>query len=115
MACVEAPPRLVTSETKVSKVVFVACSDFATDSVEGQRSRPSAVMRLDLLKVVGSSPERLARPEADMPARSASRSSAVQTWPWVRIRCALDCLAIGKFLSPPRNYYLVRAVCANLA
>jgi hypothetical protein len=29
-----------------------------------------------------------------MPARSASRSSAVQTWPWVKMRCALECLAI---------------------
>ena len=29
-----------------------------------------------------------------MPARSASRSSAVQTWLWVRMRCALGGLAI---------------------
>src|SRR4051794_6547818 len=83
MACVEAPPRLVTSETKVSKVVFVAASDLATDSVEGQRARPSGVMRLDLLKVVGSSPAFLARPDAESPARAASRSSAVQIWAWV--------------------------------
>ena len=41
----------------------MAASDLATDSVEGQRSRPSAVMRLDLLKVVGSSPARLASAE----------------------------------------------------
>ena len=38
----------------------------------------SGVMRLDLLKVVGSSPAFLARPEVEMPARAASRSSAFQ-------------------------------------
>ena len=63
---------------KVSIEVSVADSDFATDSVEGQRARPSGVMRLDLLKVVGSSPAFLASPEADRPARAASRSMAVQ-------------------------------------
>src|ERR1700704_2021373 len=69
---------------------------FASDSVDGQRSRPSGVMRLDLLKVVGSSPERRASPEADNPARSASRSSAAQTWPWVSMRGVLGCLAMRK-------------------
>src|ERR1044072_9942171 len=73
---------------------LVAASALESDSFEGQRSRPSAVTRLDLLKVVGSGPERLARPEGDMPARSASRSSAVQTWIWVKISGALGCLAI---------------------
>ena len=43
-------------------VVPVAASAFATDSVEGQRARPSGVMRFDLLKVVGSRPDFLARP-----------------------------------------------------
>ena len=38
--------------TKVSRVVPVAAKAFATDSVEGQRVRPSGVMRFDLLKVV---------------------------------------------------------------
>src|SRR6266571_4305808 len=68
--------------------LLVAASALDTDSVEGHRSRPSAVMRLDLLKVVGSRPERLASPEGDNPARSASRSSAVQIWPWVSMRGA---------------------------
>ena len=81
--------------TKVSIEVPVAASALASDSVDGQRSRPSAVTRLDLLKVVGSSPARRASPEGDSPARSASRSSAAQTWPWVSIRGALGCLAIG--------------------
>src|SRR3954466_1371330 len=85
MACVEAPPRLVASETKVSKVVFVACSDFAMDSVDGQRGRPSGVMRFDLLKVVGSSPAALARPEAESPDFAASRSTAFQMSEWVSI------------------------------
>src|SRR6478752_1973941 len=80
--------------TKVSIDELVAASALATDSVEGQRSRPSAVMRLDLLKVVGSRPARRANPDGDIPARSASRSSAAQTWPWVRRRGVLDCLTI---------------------
>ena len=63
----------------------VACSDLAIDSVEGQRGRPSGVMRFDLLKVVGSSPAFLARPEADRPARAASRSTAFQISEWVSI------------------------------
>jgi hypothetical protein len=67
---------------------------FASDSVDGQRSRPSGVMRLDLLKVVGSRPERRASPEGESPARSASRSSAAQTWPWVGIRGIFGYLAM---------------------
>src|SRR3954469_2139675 len=75
--------------TKVSTVVLVAASDFATDSVEGQRGRPSAVIRFDLLKGVGSSPAFLASPEADSPARAARRSTAFQISEWVNIwRCA---------------------------
>src|SRR5437868_11883080 len=77
------------SFTKVSMSVAVAASDFATDSVEGQRWRPSGVMRLDLLKVVGSSPARLARPDADSPERAASRSSAFQICAWVSMACPL--------------------------
>ena len=50
-------------------VVPVAANAFATDSVEGQRVRPSGVMRFDLLKVVGSSPAFLARPDGESPAR----------------------------------------------
>src|SRR5450759_3963462 len=46
----------------------------------GQRGRPSGVMRLDLLKVVGSRPAFLARPEAVSLARAASRSMAVHIW-----------------------------------
>jgi hypothetical protein len=34
---------------KVSMLVPVAARDFATDSVEGQRGRPSGVIRFDLL------------------------------------------------------------------
>src|SRR5687767_13838641 len=66
-------------------LVPVAPSDFATDSVDGQRGRPSGVMRLDLLKVVGSRPAFFARPEAESPLRAASRSSADQIWAWVSI------------------------------
>src|SRR3984893_14370220 len=74
------------SVTKVSALVAVAASALATDSVEGQRARPSAVMRLDLLNVVGSSPARLARPDGDSPARAARRSRAVQIWACVSMR-----------------------------
>ena len=57
------------SVTKLSIGVAVAASALETDSVEGQRGRPSGVTRLDLLKVVGSSPAFLARPEGDSPPR----------------------------------------------
>jgi hypothetical protein len=87
--------------------LLVAASALATDSVEGQRSRPPGVMRLDLLKVVGSRPARLASPEGDSPERSASRSSAVQIWPWVSVRGVFGCLAIGAtFAKNLRNYSL---------
>src|SRR5712692_31822 len=66
-------------------VVLVAARHFATDSVDGQRSRPSGVTRFDLLNVVGSSPARLASPEADNPARSARASIAAQIWACVSI------------------------------
>ncbi len=69
--------------TKVSTLVLVAASALATDSVEGQRGRPSGVIRFDLLKVVGSSPAFLASPEGDSLARAASRSMAFQIWLWV--------------------------------
>jgi hypothetical protein len=42
-------------------------------------------MRFDLLNVVGSSPARLASPEAERPARAAKRSMADQTCAWVSI------------------------------
>src|SRR3984957_17027081 len=71
--------------TKLSIELLVAASALATDSVDGQRSRPSAVTRLDLLKVVGSEPDFFASPEADIPAPPASRFSAVQIWSWVNI------------------------------
>src|SRR5437868_5815272 len=74
------------SWTKVSMLVLVAVSDLATDSVEGQRARPSGVIRLDLLKVVGSRPAFLASPEAESPHRAASRSRAFQIWACVSIR-----------------------------
>src|SRR3954453_17202358 len=64
-------------------VVLVAARHFATDSVDGQRWRWSGVRRLDLLKVVGSRPARLASPEGDVPARAASASMAPQIWLWV--------------------------------
>ena len=53
--------------------------------VEGQRARPSAVMRFDLLNVVGSRPARRASPEAERLARAARRSMADQTCAWVSI------------------------------
>src|ERR1700733_3045198 len=76
------PPELINS-TKISTGVPVAVSALAMDSVEGQRARPEAVMRFDLLKVVGSSPARRAKPEADNPARAARRSTAHPTFPRV--------------------------------
>src|SRR5712672_2662076 len=66
--------------TNVSMVVPVAPNAFATDSVDGQRARPSRVMRFDLLNVVGSSPDFLAKPDGESLARAARRSRAVQIW-----------------------------------
>src|SRR5258706_9888717 len=60
----------------------VAASTLARLSVEGQRSLPSRVTRLDLLNVVGSRPARRARPEAVNPLSEASRSSARQMSLW---------------------------------
>ena len=48
--------------TKSSRLAPVAARILARLSVEGQRSLPLAALRLDLLKVVGSSPASLAKP-----------------------------------------------------
>src|SRR6185312_582676 len=85
---------------KVATEAPVAARDLATDSVEGQRGRPSGVMRLDLLKVVGSSPAFLARPEGVSLARAASRSRAVQIWLCVSMPAA----ATGAFPAPCDRY-----------
>src|ERR1700743_251080 len=58
----------------------VADRTLARLSVEGQRSFPLAAPRLLLLKVVGSRPASLARPEGDMPCRAARASMARQIW-----------------------------------
>jgi len=44
--------------------------------VLGQRALPSGVERLDGLNVVGSNPDRLAKPDAESPRSAASESSA---------------------------------------
>lgn len=67
------------------------------DSVDGQRGLPSRVARLDLLKVVESSPARRASPDADKPLDSARRSMArhicecfnMGTWSYRQTRHAL--------------------------
>src|SRR3984957_2565136 len=68
-----------TSEEKLSRLAPVASKTFATLSVLGHRLRPSGIRRLDGLKVVASSPDRLARPEADNPFSAARVSMARQT------------------------------------
>src|SRR3984885_2951591 len=74
-----------TRATKSSRPEPVADNTLARLSVEGQRSFPLAVPRLLLLKVVGSRPASLARPEGDMPCRAARASKARQIWEWVNI------------------------------
>ena len=79
--------------------------------MDGQRGRPSGVMRLDLLKVVGSSPDFLARPDAVSLARAASRSMAVQIWLCVNMVMAPRLLGTrGRGFRPirslSRNYSL---------
>src|SRR6187399_267715 len=78
-----APLESEISDTKDSTLDWVAASALEIDSVEGQRARPSGVMRFDLLKVVGSRPDFFASPDGDKSERSASRSRAVQIWWWV--------------------------------
>ena len=108
--------------TNASTGVPVAVSALAIDSVEGQRARPSEVMRFDLLNVVGSSPARRASPEADRPARSARRSIADQICAWVSIESPQsrrpddrnDCL-IAQVLSQvePRRAWSGKRSCSN--
>src|SRR6185436_8646626 len=100
-----APLASEISDTKVSKLTPVAPSAFATDSVDGQRARPSAVMRFDLLKVVGSRPDLFASPDGDKSERSASRSRAVQIWLWVSGALGISASDL-RLLSSLRNYSL---------
>src|SRR5690554_2874073 len=74
------PAPFSTRATKSSSVAPVASSTLARLSVLGQRGRPFAVTRLDLLKAVGSSPDERARPEGVSPRVWASASSAIQIW-----------------------------------
>jgi len=54
-------------------------------SVLGQRGRPSPVIRLERLNVVGSRPARRARAEGERPCRAAMVSMAVQIQSWVNV------------------------------
>src|SRR6266436_6930743 len=64
--------------TKAGKDSPVDSRILATLSVLGQRALPPGAVRLLLLKVVGSRPERRASPEAERPCFSARRSIARQ-------------------------------------
>src|SRR4029453_5431604 len=75
----------VTSAVKSSKLAPVASSTLAMLSVVGQRGRPLPVMRLDLLKEVGSRPARLARPEGENPKRRATGFFGAKTRQWVSL------------------------------
>src|SRR5690349_16569672 len=77
------------SRTKSMKLLPVACSTFAMLSVDGHRGLPSRVARFDRLNVVGSNPDRRARPDAVNPFRVANRSIACQMSPWLSIERAL--------------------------
>ena len=69
-------------------LVLVAASDFAIDSVDGQRARPSGVMRFDLLNVVGSRPARLGKAGGGQagargkPVDAPTRSAHASAW-WI--------------------------------
>ena len=54
-----------TSAMNSFSVAPVASMILASDSVDGQRGRPSAERRLDLLKAVESSPALRARPDGE--------------------------------------------------
>jgi hypothetical protein len=55
---------------------FVALNILAIVSVDGHRGWPKTDARLLLLKVVGSSPLRFAKPEQDIPCSHANNSIA---------------------------------------
>src|SRR5437588_12300273 len=76
-------PDSLTRAINSSSEAPVADSTLARLSVEGQRCFPLAVPRLLLLKVVGSSPASLARPEGEVPWRAARASMARQICGWV--------------------------------
>src|SRR5262249_55382575 len=78
-------PPSFTRVTKASKDDSVAASTLARLSVDGQRNFPLAAPRLLLLKVVGSRPASLARPDGDIPWRAARASMARQICGWVSI------------------------------
>ncbi|MNL42624.1 hypothetical protein D3C87_1650890 [compost metagenome] len=65
-------------ERKLSKLSPVASRILEMLSVEGQRSRPSLLTRLETLKAVASSPASLASAETDTPWRRASASMPSQ-------------------------------------
>jgi hypothetical protein len=56
-----------TRRMNSSRLAPVAFRILATDSVDGQRSRPSGLVRLERLKLVASRPDLRARPDADKP------------------------------------------------
>ena len=68
-----------TRRRKSSSVAPVARRILEIDSVEGHRSRPSGLVRFDLLKLVASRPALRASPDAVMPWRAANASIAAQT------------------------------------
>jgi hypothetical protein len=74
--------RPCTSPMKSSSDDPVASMILASDSVDGQRGRPSAANLLDLLNVVESRPARLASPEAERSCCAASASIAAHTRLW---------------------------------
>ena len=76
----------MTNREKSSKLAFVASSILAMLSVEGQRGLPFAVVRFDLLNVVGSRPAFLAMPEGVKPFLLASASIPVQICQCVSIK-----------------------------
>src|SRR5439155_17078141 len=71
-------PRSPISPTKVDSDSPVDSRILATLSVLGQRALPPGAVRLLLLNVVGSRPERRASPEGERPCFSARRSIARQ-------------------------------------
>src|SRR5262249_5202683 len=72
------PLRSPMSARKPPRDSPVAVRHFETLSVLGQRGLPVGLLRLLLLKAVGSRPARRASPDADKPCLAAKRSRARQ-------------------------------------
>jgi hypothetical protein len=99
----------LSSSTKLARVSPVAARTLAIVSVLGQWGFPAGLVRLLLLKAVGSSPAWRASPETDIPCLAANKSMARHRSECVRL------LAIAKSSGQSHQWHtentLSRSLC----